>query len=153
MAATECGCGRPIPPRTGPGKPRTRCEVCAPSRSKRAALTTVPETPRAPAGPVPLVGLVEEAARAALADLDSIHPAAALLIAAAQRLARDVDKASEVRDRVAATRAIVELVRELDVAPGPSGTPAGDEDGGAARGSDPFDIGDMPPGVGDAQAS
>jgi hypothetical protein len=107
-------------------------------------------------------GPVLKAARKSFADIDSDHPAAGLLVAAAERLARDVDEAPEVRDRVAAVRAVLDLVKELDVGPPPPlpGGPAleddEDEDGdGKAVGArdDPFDIGDLPPGLGDAEAS
>jgi hypothetical protein len=149
--AGNCGCGRPIPPRVGPGKPRTKCELCSPSRSRRAGLAAVQASAgtEQPTDPTPIVGLVEDAARTVLDDLDSDHPAAGLLIAAARALARDVDKASEVRDRVAASRALLEMVNAF--APPPARL-AGPPAGGVDDDEDIFGIGDVPPGVGDAQA-
>jgi hypothetical protein len=64
-------------------------------------------------------GEVAKAAREVLPTLDSMHPAATLFIAAAERLAQDVDEASEVRDRVAAVRALIDVVELLDAAPPP----------------------------------
>jgi hypothetical protein len=93
--------------------------------------------------------------------MDSPHPARELLVAIAERLARDVDEATEVRDRIAASTMILKLVDALDVAilpPRRPGAPGDDEgadpgpDGGDDD-DDPFDIGDMPPVVGDAPAS
>lgn len=79
-----CSCGRPVPPQTGPGKPRTKCEVCSPSRAKGA-----PPRPGRPAPvaalperelPPGCAGLVAEtrAALLAVGKLDS--PAGALAI-------------------------------------------------------------------------
>jgi len=35
MTAATCRCGRAIPPRTGPGRPRTRCLICSPPEGPR----------------------------------------------------------------------------------------------------------------------
>lgn len=92
--------------------------------------------PRArPAGPV------LKAARVSLQDLDSEHEASALLVAVAERLARDVDEVEEARDRIAAVKVLLQVVNTL-VPPPPA-----DEGGGGRGGDDPFDIGDVPPGV------
>ncbi|MDP9828055.1 hypothetical protein [Kineosporia succinea] len=100
-----------------------------------------------------------KAARASLETLDSRHPMAQLLGAAVERLARDVDEAEEVRDRVAAVKALMDVTGRLGEVPTtlPPGSPpldgTDDAEGGAAHGDDPFDIGDLPPGVGNSQAS
>lgn len=97
---------------------------------------------------------VAAAARAALADIDSDHAAEALLAAIVVRLAEDIDDATEVRDRVAASRELREVLRELDTAvvppAGPAQVPGG---GGIVDDDDPFDIGTVPPTVGDSPAS
>ena len=97
---------------------------------------------------------VAAAARAALADIDSDHAAEALLAAIVVRLAEDIDAATEVRDRVAASRELREVLRELDTAvvppAGPAQVPGG---GGIVDDDDPFDIGTVPPTVGDSPAS
>jgi hypothetical protein len=125
-----------------------KCEICSPSRSRRAALAAVrAEQPAVSADPSPIVGLVEDAARAVLDDIDSDHPAAGLLVAAARALARDVDRADEVRDRVAASRALLDVVNAF--APPPARL-QGQLPGGVDDDDDIFGIGDVPPSVGDA---
>ena len=131
------------------------CEVCSPSRSRRAGLAAVQgspgtEQPVGPSEPTPIVGLVEDAARTVLDDIDSDHPAADLLIAAVRALARDVDRADEVRDRVAASRALLEMVNAFAPPPPRLGGPPA---GGVDDDEDIFGIGDVPPGVGHAQTS
>ena len=96
------------------------------------------------------------AARAALEGMQSDHAAAPLLRALAQRLCRDVDEAERVAERIAATRMVLELLKQLDGALFVSGAPptAGPDDGEvpdpeAVKPDDPFEIGDVPPGMGD----
>lgn len=98
----------------------------------------------------PGTGPVATAARRALAKIRSDHAASPLLAAMAQRLARDVDEAEKVPERIAAVRMVMELVNVLDGAMlGLGSTPDlppeddGDDD------DDIFEIGDVPPGVGD----
>jgi len=60
-----CECGRAIPPQVGPGRPRTKCEECSPTRPRNRGAKTRPaavvrlpppaterpqETPAAPGG-------------------------------------------------------------------------------------------------------
>ena len=97
------------------------------------------------------VGKVEKAARAVLAEIDTDHAAADLLSAVAERLAQDIDGTPEVRDRVAASKELRELLRELDTAVIPPRVPAPAPEGGAPAGDDdPFEIGTVPPGVVDS---
>jgi hypothetical protein len=94
-------------------------------------------------------GEVAKAARAVLPGLQSPHPAAALLIAVAERFARDVDEAAEVRDRVAAGRALMDVIEKLDAAPPPpvGAVPAAGGDVGDVD-DNPMGIPDVPPDVG-----
>lgn len=99
-------------------------------------------------------GKVEKAARAVLADIDTDHAAADLLCAVAERLAQDVDDAVEVRDRVAASKELREVLAALDTAvvpPRVPGMPASTATGGAdaAAADDPFEIGTVPPRLDD----
>lgn len=99
-------------------------------------------------------GKVEKAARLVLADIDTDHAAADLLAAVAERLAQDIDDATEVRDRVAASKELREVLAELDTAVIPPRGPAGQLTGGAADAADdPFEIGSVPPGLVDPPAS
>lgn len=96
-------------------------------------------------------GKVERAARVVLADIDTDHAAADLLSAVAERLAQDIDDATEVRDRVAASKELREVLSELDtavVAPKVPGLPS--RGGAVADDDDPFEIGTVPPGVVDS---
>lgn len=105
--------------------------------------STSPRAPRRVSGPV------ERAAKRVLRDLDTDHAAADLLTAVAERLARDIDAAGEVRDRVAASKELREVLGELDTAvipPKMPGLPAGNG-GGVDDGDDPFGIGTVPPGL------
>lgn len=61
-------------------------------------------------------GAVEREARAVLRDIDTDHAAAGLLRALAARLAQDVDDASEVRDRVVASKELRAVLGDLDTA-------------------------------------
>jgi hypothetical protein len=72
-----------------------------------------------------------------------------VLIAVAERLAQDVDDAVEVRDRVAASRELRELIAALDTAVMPPVVPG--EQGGVGDDDDPFEVGAVPPGVVDAE--
>ena len=95
-------------------------------------------------------GKVELAARRALRDLDSDHAASDLLMALAERLAKDVDDAAEIRDRVAASRELREVLEVLDTAvlPGRIPTaPSVSDVGEDAEREDPFGIGSVPPSV------
>jgi len=89
-----------------------------------------------------------------MVDIDTDHAAAVLLVAVVERLAQDVDDAVETRDRVAATRTMLEVLRELDTAvvppAGPAQVPGG---GGHVDDDDPFGIGTVPPAVGDSPES
>jgi len=105
---------------------------------------------------------VTAAARRVLAEIDTDHAAADLLSAVAVRLAQDVDDAAEVRDRVAASKELREVLRELDTAvlpPKGAGVPAAPavaSGGGAADDDDPFGISDgpaAPPALGNPAAS
>lgn len=130
---------------------QSRCGSCGELGHNRSRCTG--PTPLAGRGRAPGAGEVAKAAREILPTLDSAHPAARLLAAAAQRLAQDIDEAREVRDRVAATRALIEVCNALDAAPPPLGSPPGG-DIPAAEGADavepdnPFGIPDVPPNVG-----
>lgn len=39
MAERKCSCGAVIPPRNGPGKPRSKCVRCAPPRNRAARVS------------------------------------------------------------------------------------------------------------------
>lgn len=104
------------------------------------------------------------AARRVLAEIDTDHAAADLLSAVAVRLAQDVDDAAEVRDRVAASKELREVLRELDTAvlpPKSAGVGVGAAAPAAAGGAvddddDPFGISDgpaAPPALGNPAAS
>lgn len=95
-------------------------------------------------------GKVEKAARKVLLDIDTDHAAADLLMAVATRLAQDVDEATEVRDRVAASKELRELIEALDTAVIPPAVP-GVPEGGADDDDDPFAIGAVPPGMVNAE--
>jgi hypothetical protein len=101
---------------------------------------------------------VSAAARAALAVMKSDHAGAPLLQAIVVKLCEDIDGADRVLDRIAATRQVVALLNVLDGAlfaggglpgvvdgPGDDGVPEPDGDDP----DDVFQIGDVPPGVGD----
>jgi hypothetical protein len=83
------------------------------------------------------------------------------LSAVAVRLAQDVDDAAEVRDRVAASKELREVLRELDTAvlpPKGAGVPAVPAAAGGAvdDDDDPFGISDgpaPPPALGNPAAS
>ena len=100
---------------------------------------------------------VSTAARTALARLQSDHAGAPVLIAICQRLCLDIDRTDNVGQRIAATRQVVALLNVLDGAlfastrlpdgPGDDGAP--DPEGGTDP-DDIFEIGDVPPGMGDA---
>lgn len=88
--------------------------------------------------------------------MQSDHAAAPLLRALAQRLCRDVDETDKVGERIAATRQIIDLLKQLDGALLFSGHPptvggSGDDESPDPKDNpdDPFEIGDVPPGVGD----
>lgn len=103
-------------------------------------------------------GPVEKAARTVLADIDTDHAAADLLGAMAETFAQDVDdRGIPVRDRVAASKELREILRELDTAVIPPRVPGPPPEGGhgaaAADDDDPFAIGSVPPVLGDAEAS
>lgn len=162
MAAT-CACGRPVPPRNGPGRPRSKCEVCSPPRTKAALAAVAANSDPPPATRSAAVGRVRtdvvKAARDALAELgvgELADPGQKLLGAVAERLAEDVDNAETVRDRVQAVRALVEVAERLDlVAPPPSRAGAAaptarpESGGGEPDADNPFGVPDVPPGVGD----
>lgn len=98
-------------------------------------------------------GKVELAARRALREIDTDHAASELLVAIAARLAQDIDSASEVRDRVAASKELREVLDVLDTAVVPPRMPGVMAAGGVDDGDDdPFEIGSVPPGLGDAEA-
>ena len=97
-------------------------------------------------------GKVELAARRALSEIDTDHAASDLLVAIAARLAQDIDTATEVRDRVAASKELREVLDVLDTAVVPPRIPAALSVGGAEDDDDPFEIGSVPPRVGDAEA-
>ena len=90
--------------------------------------------------------------------MESDHAGAGLLKAIAQRLCQDIDEADRIPERIAATRAVLQLLQVLDGALFGGGQPTGgdlptSDDGdpepeGTAH-DDPFKIGDMPPGLGD----
>lgn len=93
-------------------------------------------------------GKVEKAARAVLAEIDTDHAAADLLAAVAERLAQDIDGAADVRDRVAASKELREVLADLDTAvipPKGPGLPVAPGVSGDA--DDPFEIGALPPGL------
>jgi hypothetical protein len=73
-------------------------------------------------------GKAEKAARAVLVDTDSDHAAADLLTAVAVQLAQDVDQALSVRELVAASRELRELVEALDTVVVPPVLPDVDDD-------------------------
>jgi hypothetical protein len=127
MTTPRAGTSKPKPP-TGPG-----------AASGGRAL---------PGGRAPGAGPVAAAARVALANLDSVHSAPGLLIAVAERLAEDIDDATEVRDRVAAARALLDVVAALDATPPPPTGGAPEEsrpDGDGGAGDNPFGIPDVVP--------
>jgi hypothetical protein len=102
---------------------------------------------------------VAAAARQALDRMQSDHAGAPLLKAIAQRLCQDIDETERVGERIAATRQVVALLQVLDGAlfPGSHHAPppgSGDDESPEAAGDtdddDPFKIGQLPPGVGDA---
>lgn len=69
-------CGKPIPPQTRPGRPRTKCEECSPSRPRRKH-APAPLAPVEPQG----AGHNERVVRdrlGALGRLDTVPGAAAL---------------------------------------------------------------------------
>lgn len=97
-------------------------------------------------------GPVASAARTALAEIETDHAAAPLLIAMGQRMAQDVDECERPADRIAAVRMVLRLVEILDGALlGPASTPQPEDDPDPDGGDpdDPFNIGAVPPGVGD----
>lgn len=156
---TSCSCGRTIESVAGTGRPRTKCVVCSPPRTRAAGLAAVPGSGRT-AAPRRAPRRVTAAARRVLADIDTDHAAAELLSAVAVRLAQDVDDAAEVRDRVAASKELREVLRELDTAvvpPKVAGPPGQVASGGADEDDDdPFGIADgpaPPAALGDAAAS
>lgn len=147
-----CSCGREITAVGLTGRPRTKCTVCSPPRTRAAGLASVGGTAAAPAARRRRRGPVEKAAREVLAEIDTDHGAADLLFAVAERVAGVIDTAHEVRDLVAASRELREILRELDTAVIPPKVPRGAvaAGGGAlADDDDPFEIGTVPPSVGD----
>jgi hypothetical protein len=104
---------------------------------------------------------VAAAARKALEAMQSDHAGAPLLKAIAQRLCQDIDETERVGERIAATRQVVALLQVLDGAlfPGshhaPPAGPGDDESpesAGAPDDDDVFQIGQLPPGMGDTPA-
>lgn len=79
----ECRCGRPIPVQSGPGRPRTRCDVCSPP-GRRHGAAPLASLPAAVERPTPgTAGLLAET-RARLVDaerLDSPEGALSILLA------------------------------------------------------------------------
>lgn len=106
-------------------------------------------------GAVPGRGAVSAAARASLGQMLSDHAGAPLLKAIALKLCEDIDTADRIPERISATRMVLKLLEVLDGAMFastrlPTGT--GDDEGPETDGEeadDPFQIGDLPPGVGD----
>lgn len=146
-----CSCGREITAVGLTGRPRTKCVVCSPPRTRAAGLAAVGGSPKPTSGRRRR-GPVERAARNVLAEIDTDHAAADLLTAVAERVAGVIDDASEVKDLVAASRELREILRELDTAVLPPKVPRGAvaPGGGAlADDDDPFEIGTVPPSVGD----
>lgn len=159
-----CSCGREITAASRTGRPRTKCTECSPPRVKSAgvgeallagaasvrSITDPPRSTRRRRGPV------ERAARGVLAEIDTDHAAADLLTAVAERVAGVIDDARDVKDLVAASRELREILRELDTAVLPPKMPRGAAapGGGAlADDDDPFEIGTVLPRVGDAEES
>lgn len=99
-------------------------------------------------------GKVEAAAKRALLDVDTDHAACDLLVAIATRLAQDIDTATEVRDRVAASKELREVLEVLDTAVIPPRVPGMTPAAGGADADDddPFEIGAHPPRMGDSAA-
>lgn len=116
-----------------------------------AAVPSANPAQSTPRSPRRVLGTVEKAARKVLRDIDSDHAAEDLLTAVATRLARDVDEAEAVRDRVAASRELLAVLEVLDTAVIPPKGLTGSTEGGAADDDDPFEIGAVPPSVVDTQ--
>lgn len=140
---------------TGRREP-SRCSRCGEAGHNRRSCTK-PAAPTSIAGRGKAAGAgeVAKAARACLTADGSLHEAAPLLVAIAERLARDVDEAPEVRDRVAATRALLDVVAALDVAPPapPTGDVAKDGEPAGDESDNPLGIPAVPPHLGDAAQS
>lgn len=99
MAAKKCAkCSGPMPPHVGPGRPRTVCFTCRPSRAKAA--------PAAPAAAVTAPAMLEvqagglyEATLRELSDSGIPHTAEALAVLA---LARRIDAGEDTGSGLAA---------------------------------------------------